>query len=200
MTLSIAKAIYLALAIGWYIIRIPHERRARRTPVSRSARGIKELVLLSISLSGLGILPFIYVASDFPRFAKYPFQPLLVWAGALAAAAALWLFYLTHRALGRNWSVSLDLRENHKLITSGIYTYVRHPMYSAFWLWAIAQALLLPNWIAGPAGLIGFGTLYFLRVSEEEKLMCEAFGSQYRDYMHRTGRVIPRLSRPHQPR
>jgi len=200
MTLAIAKAIYLALAIGWYIIRIPHERRARRTPVSRSARGTKELVLLGISLSGLGILPFIYVASGFPRFAKYPFQPSLAWAGAVVAAAALWLFYLTHRALGRNWSVSLDLRENHKLITGGIYTYVRHPMYSAFWLWAIAQALLLPNWIAGPAGLIGFGTLYFFRVGEEEKLMCEAFGSDYRDYMKRTGRVIPRLNRPHQPR
>jgi protein-S-isoprenylcysteine O-methyltransferase Ste14 len=200
MTLSIAKAIYLALAIGWYIIRIPHERRSRRTPVSRSARGAKELILLSISLSGLGILPFVYIASGFPRFAKYPFQPSLAWAGAVVAAAALWLFYLTHRALGRNWSVSLDLRENHKLITNGIYTYVRHPMYSAFWLWAIAQALLLPNWIAGPAGLIGFGTLYFFRVGEEEKLMCEAFGSDYRDYMNRTGRIIPRLSSPHQPR
>jgi protein-S-isoprenylcysteine O-methyltransferase Ste14 len=178
MTPAIAKAIYLILAIGWYIIRIPHERRSRRTPISRSARGTKELVLLSISLTGLGILPFIYIAT----------------------AAALLLFYLTHRALGRNWSVSLDLRESHELITDGIYTYLRHPMYSAFWLWAIAQALLLPNWIAGPAGLVGFGTLYFFRVGEEEKLMSEAFGSEYRDYINRTGRVFPRLSNIHQPR
>lgn len=200
MTPAIAKAIYLILAIGWYIIRIPHERRSRRTPISRSARGTKELVLLSISLTGLGILPFIYIATGFPRFAKYPFQPSLAWAGAIVTAAALLLFYLTHRALGRNWSVSLDLRESHELITDGIYTYLRHPMYSAFWLWAIAQALLLPNWIAGPAGLVGFGTLYFFRVGEEEKLMSEAFGSEYRDYINRTGRVFPRLSNIHQPR
>ncbi|MGO4173447.1 protein-S-isoprenylcysteine O-methyltransferase [Bosea sp. TAF32] len=199
MTLSVAKAIYLVLAIGWYIIRIPHERRSRRTPVSRSARGIKERILLSISFTGLGILPFAYVAFGFPRFAKYAFQPTLAWAGALLAAASLLLFYLTHRALGRNWSVSLDLRESHKLVTSGVYTYVRHPMYSAFWLWAIAQALLLPNWISGPAGLIGFGTLYFFRVGEEERLMSGAFGKQYQDYINRTGRVVPRLNSAHPP-
>ena len=41
---------------------------------------------------------------------------------------------------------------HYMLVTNGIYRRIRHPMYSAFWLWAIAQALLLPNWIAGPAG------------------------------------------------
>jgi len=200
MTVAVAKAIYVILAIGWYVIRIPHERRSRRTPISRSARGLKERVLLSISLTGLGILPFAFVAFGFPRFARYTFQPSLAWIGAAVTAAALLMFYLTHRALGRNWSVSLDLRESHKLVTSGIYTYVRHPMYSAFWLWAIAQALLLPNWVAGPAGLIGFGTLYFFRVGEEEKLMGEAFGGEYQDYIGRTGRVVPRLGKVDPPR
>src|SRR2546430_6060986 len=52
---------------------------------------------------------------------------------------------------------------------TGVYRHVRHPMYAAFFLWAIAQALLLPNWIAGPAGLVGFGTLFGLRVRREER-------------------------------
>ena len=77
MTLTIAKAVYVLLAVGWYIIRIPHERRSRRTPISRSARGVREIVLLSISFTGLGLLPFIYVATGFPRFANYQFQPVL---------------------------------------------------------------------------------------------------------------------------
>src|ERR1700723_2703443 len=51
-------------------------------------------------------------------------------------------------------------------------------MYSAFWLWAIAQALLLPNWIAGFAGLAGFGVLYFGRVAREERMMLETFWRQ----------------------
>ncbi len=70
---------------------------------------------------------------------------------------------------------------------------VRHPMYTAFWLWAVAQALLLPNWVAGLSGLLGFGTLYFLRVGQEERLMIEAFGDAYRAYMERTARLIPWL-------
>jgi protein-S-isoprenylcysteine O-methyltransferase Ste14 len=192
MTLTIAKAIYVLLAVGWYVIRIPHERRSKRTPISRSARGVRELVLLTISFSGLGLLPMIYIATGFPRFANYPFQPLLAWIGAVVAVATLVLFHATHRALGRNWSVSLDLRESHRLVTEGVYRYVRHPMYSAFWLWAIAQALLLPNFIAGLSGLVGFGILYSFRVGQEERLMLDAFGTDYGDYMARTGRVVPR--------
>jgi protein-S-isoprenylcysteine O-methyltransferase Ste14 len=68
---------------------------------------------------------------------------------------------------------------------------VRHPMYSAFWLWGLAQAFLLSNWVAGPAGLIGFGILFFLRIGREEQLMSETFGDEYRRYVARTARVVP---------
>ena len=68
-------------------------------------------------------------------------------------------------------------------MTEGIYRRVRHPMYSAFWLWAIAQVLLLPNWIAGFAGLAGFAVSS--RVAREERMMLENFG--YCAYMARTG-------------
>ena len=54
--------------------------------------------------------------------------------------------------LGRNWSITLEIRDSHRLVTDGLYRYVRHPMYTSFWLWAIAQALLIPNWIAGLQG------------------------------------------------
>ena len=66
-------------------------------------------------------------------------------------------------------------------------------MYSAFWLWAFAQALLLPNWVAGFSGLVGFGILFFGRVSREEGIMLETFGDQYREYMVRTYRVLPKI-------
>jgi protein-S-isoprenylcysteine O-methyltransferase Ste14 len=192
VTPLVAKAIFVLLAVGWYVIRYPYARRSRRTPVARSARGPREIALLLISLTGLGIVPLLYVATGFPSFADYPFRPAQAWLGAAVAVAALVIFRLTHRALGRNWSVSLEVRESHKLVTEGVYERVRHPMYTAFWLWAVAQALLLPNWIAGLSGLVGFGTLYFLRVGQEERLMIAAFGDAYRAYMERTGRLIPR--------
>lgn len=191
MTLTIAKIIYVCLAVGWYVLRLPHELRARKTPVVRSARGTREISLLLISLTGLGILPMIYAATGFPAFADYTFQPLLGWLGLAGAIAAIAMFVATHQALGRNWSVSLDVRKNHKLITEGVYRSVRHPMYTAFWLWAVAQVLLLPNWVAGFSGLIGFGILYFMRVGREEQLMLDTFGDDYRDYMARTKKLIP---------
>lgn len=193
MTPTIAKAVFVLLAIGWYVIRVPHARRSRRTPISRSTRGLREIGLLSFSLAGLGLLPLTYVVTGAPGFASYPFRPVQAWLGLFCSIAALALFYLTHRALGCNWSVTLEVRQNHKLVTEGIYRRVRHPMYTGFWLWALAQALLLPNWIAGCAGLLGFGTLYLFRVEHEERLMLETFGDSYRAYMDRTARLIPWL-------
>jgi protein-S-isoprenylcysteine O-methyltransferase Ste14 len=194
-TLIAAKIIWCVGMIAWFVIRYPHARRSRRTAKQRVAYRKLELLLLSISALGLGVIPAIYVFSGQPRFANYPLQTWQVLAGALTFLAALYLFRRTHSALGRNWSVTLEVRENHALITDGIYKYVRHPMYSAFWLWAIAQAFLLPNWVAGFAGIAGFGTLYLIRVRHEEQMMLETFGQAYAEYERRTGRVFPKLKR-----
>jgi protein-S-isoprenylcysteine O-methyltransferase Ste14 len=191
MTLFWAKLIWALGLIGWFAIRYPHDRRSRRTPRVVQSDRARDLARLTISFTGMCLLPATYVLTGEPKLADYPFQPALAWIGAAVFVSSLWLFHRTHKDLGRNWSVTLEIRDRHSLVTSGVYRHVRHPMYSAFWLWAIAQALLLPNWIAGPAGLVGFGTLFFLRIGREEQLMIEAFGDEYRDYMRRTSRVLP---------
>jgi protein-S-isoprenylcysteine O-methyltransferase Ste14 len=183
--------VWVAGIIGWYVIRYPHQRRSRKTPIASRRERVREGLLLATSFSGLFILPVIYVATGEPRVADYPFHPLLAWLGTATFAVALIGFYRTHRDLGRFWSVTLTIRQTHELVTTGVYRHVRHPMYAAFFLWAIAQALLLPNWIAGPAGLVGFGTLFGLRVRREERMMEAAFGDAYRAYAARTWRVIP---------
>jgi protein-S-isoprenylcysteine O-methyltransferase Ste14 len=193
MSLFLAKMVWVLGCIGWFVIRLPHQRRARRTLVISSTRRRRDLLLLAISVSGLGMVPAIYVISGAPRFADYRFRPALAWAGTLAFAAALFMFHRSHRDLGRSWSVTLEIRDRHRLITDGIYRHLRHPMYTAFWLWALAQALLLPNWLAGFAGIVGFGILFFGRVGQEERMMLEMFGEQYRVYMSRTYRIIPGL-------
>ena len=191
MTLFLAKLIWGLGVLGWFAIRFRHQQRSRKTPKLRRADRVREAVLLTISICGMMVAPLTYVVSDQPKFATYLFMPWMAWLGAAVFALALWLFYRTHMDLGRNWSVTLEIREQHKLITTGIYSRLRHPMYSAFWLWALAQALLLPNWVAGPAGLVGFGTLFFFRIGREERLMVEMFGEEYRRYVERTDRVIP---------
>jgi protein-S-isoprenylcysteine O-methyltransferase Ste14 len=191
VTPTIAKYIWLACVIAWWLIRFPYERKARKVSVRANQLDLREIVLLGISLTGLGIIPVIYVFTGFPPFADRPFLPLLAWAGLVPAVASLWLFWRTHRDLGRNWSVSLQVRDKHQLVTDGVYRYVRHPMYTAFFLWAVAQPLLLPNWVAGFSGIVGFGLLYAFRVGREERMMLQAFGSEYRAYMERTARIVP---------
>src|SRR5437764_1093534 len=121
MTATVAKFAFVLLAVGWFIIRYPYARRARRSPVAVSAYDPKETVLLLVSLTGLAIIPYAYITTGLPHFADYTFRPLQAWLGVLVAAAALFVFHLTHRALGRNWSISLELREGHSLVADGIY-------------------------------------------------------------------------------
>lgn len=188
-----AKLVWFLQMAGWYFLRYPFERRARRVGVAVDQKKLPDRIRLTISATGLGIVPLVYVFSGQPAFASYQPSALLFGLGVVAAAAALAMFRLTHKALGRMWSVSLQLKQDHQLVTTGIYRRLRHPMYTAFWLMALAQALLLPNWIAGLSGIAGFGFLFFSRVGPEERLMEQAFGDEYRAYAARTKRVIPFL-------
>ena len=191
MTLFIAKCVWGFGCVAYYIIRYPHQRRSRKTQVAQRHDLLREKALMAISYSGLFVIPVIYVFTDQPKFAAYTFHPVQAWFGTLVLITAMALLYRTHRDLGRVWSITLEIRDRHTLVTCGIYERLRHPMYSAFWLWAISQALLLPNWIAGLSGLVGFGTLFFARVGREERMMLETFGDEYRAYMARTHRLIP---------
>jgi protein-S-isoprenylcysteine O-methyltransferase Ste14 len=193
VTPLLAKIAWWVGVLGWYVIRSPYQWRARQIPRGEKPERILELTLLSISFSGLFVIPVIYVMTDQPRVADYMFSPATAWLGVIVFALSLALFYRTHGDLGRFWSRTLEIRPSHQLVTTGVYSYVRHPMYSAFFLWALAQALLLPNWVAGPAGLAGFGTLFCFRVRREERMMELAFGDTYRAYAARTQRLIPGL-------
>jgi protein-S-isoprenylcysteine O-methyltransferase Ste14 len=129
--------------------------------------------------------------TGFPSPLDHQLIPAVAVLGVVILCGALLLFFRSHADLGRNWSISLQIRNEHRLVTTGIYRFIRHPMYSSFFLLAIAQFMLLPNWFAGTTGLMGTGLLYAFRVRQEERMMVERFGAQYRDYMAHTGRLIP---------
>jgi protein-S-isoprenylcysteine O-methyltransferase Ste14 len=140
---------------------------------------------------GLFLFPAIYVLTGFPRALDRPFIPAIAWLGVVSVIAALWLFRRSHVDLGRNWSISLELREQHALVKTGVYRRIRHPMYSSFFLLGVAQALLLPNWLVDVSGLVGAGLLFAFRVGREEELMLKRFGGEYRAYMANSKRLIP---------
>jgi protein-S-isoprenylcysteine O-methyltransferase Ste14 len=112
-------------------------------------------------------------------------------SGIVCLGFSFWLFHRSHADLGTNWSNSLELRENHRLVISGIYKSIRHPMYAAIFIYALAQTLLLPNWMAGPGCLVAFVLMLVFRLPPEERMMLEKFGQPYQDYMAKTKRLIP---------
>ncbi|MBP1884192.1 protein-S-isoprenylcysteine O-methyltransferase Ste14 [Ensifer mexicanus] len=190
---SVGEIIWVLGIVAWYFIRRPYERRAKRVRVVSNRRSRSETVGLAAALFGLAFVPGFYVATGKPEAADYPAHAWAVAVGALIFATAMWVFRRTHKELGRNWSISLEIRDKHELICRGPYALVRHPMYTSFLLMGVGQAFLLSNWVAGLAGVVGFAVLFFLRVDKEERMMLEIFGPQYRDYMDRTKRIIPYL-------
>jgi len=135
----------------------------------------------------------LYIFTPWMDFAHLPLPLWLRWLGVLVFCAGSVLFAWTHHALGVNWSGKLALADGHVLVTSGPYRYVRHPMYTAFFLNAIGYLLLTANWLIGPLPLLADIWMYLARVDAEEAMMTEQFGDAYRDYMQRTGRLLPKL-------
>ena len=180
----------LAGSIAMVAIRAPHGHRSMKVKVATSRKGRLEKVLLTIAWAGF-FVPILWMVTPWFRFADYPLHAVPFAAGIASCVAGLWLFHASHADLGTNWSITLELRENHKLITSGVYRLVRHPMYMALGLYSIGQALALPNWVAGPSYLASFGVLFVFRLRHEERMMRDQFGKEYDDYAARTKRLIP---------
>ncbi len=140
--------------IAWFVIRYPYARRARRAATVRVDGWSRERILLGVATVGLFVVPVVYLATGWPRALNYDLNYAAVAIGVLVYVASLWLFRRSHKDLGRQWSASLEIREKHQIVRAGVYRLIRHPMYASFWLWALAQAFLLPNAVAALSGLV----------------------------------------------
>lgn len=185
--------VFLVGFVVYTSIRHVYQKRTlgQETVLRRSGR--LEIALLVIVTVGTLLLPILYLFTPLLSFADYDLPTAVPWCGAAVMVAALWLFWRSHADLGRHWSITLEVRRDHQLINHGVYRWIRHPMYLSIWLFSLAQALLLGNWLAGWSALVTFAPLYLVRTPREEALMCEHFGDDYRNYMARTGRLLPRL-------
>ena len=191
--MDIFTAIYFVGIIAEIIIRVPLNQKRKQEKMSEQRVTSQERILLGLLSLGGFFVPILYAATNWLDFANYTLPAWAGWLGVLLLAGAVLVFWRGHVDLGLNWSPSLEIREKHELVTRGIYRVIRHPMYASQWLWVIAQPLLLQNWIAGFIGLLTFIPFYFLRVKAEEQMMLDSFGTEYREYMKMTGRVLPKL-------
>ncbi len=192
---AVFRVILSSLYILFWLVRVCYMRRGSESGerVSRTRHDRLRIGLISsFGLVGM-IAGLVHVfAPQRTRWAVLPTPTWSRWLGAALGIVTLPLFLWTHDALGKNWSADLVIKEEHILVTGGPYRWVRHPMYTAFFGSSLAFFLLSANWVIGLAGL-GTSILSGSRVHKEEALMIEEFGDEYRAYMQRTGRFLPRM-------
>ena len=189
------RVILSTLYVLVMVVRLYYMRRGSESgqTISRTREERLKLPLLA-SINVLGsIAGVVYVfAPQRTRWATLPTPAWSRWVGVGLGIISLPLFAWIHHALGKNWSMALVIKEEHTLVSSGPFPWVRHPMYSTFFLQSLAFFLLSSNWVIG-GGWLGQGIVVATRVRDEEALMTEEFGDQYRAYMQRSGRYLPRI-------
>lgn len=118
--------------------------------------------------------------------------PLLQWIGIVLMSIGLWLFWYSHRVIGHFWSIHVELKSSHELITDGPYRYIRNPLYTSFFLGYLGTMLALNSW---PLAVLApfFVWSYVIFAKEEEDMLAPAFGEAYEAYKRRTGMFFFRL-------
>ncbi len=113
----------------------------------------------------------------------------LRWSGAGLGTASLPLALWVFRTIGKNITPSVETREEHELVTGGPYRWVRHPLYAVGSSFFVSLSLVAANWFMGLSSL----SVLLVRSPKEEEKLIERFGDEYRQYMKRTGRLLPGL-------
>jgi protein-S-isoprenylcysteine O-methyltransferase Ste14 len=143
---------------------------------------------------GVPLLAATFLFIFHPALVPWAYLPLpgwLRWTGGGLGLAAVLVIGLVHVELGRNFSPTLRLRPGHTLVTTGLYRWARHPMYTAYFLLFAGGFLLSANWVIGVTGMGIISTHMTVRVRREEALLVGRFGEVYMDYAARTSRFLP---------
>lgn len=186
---------FVAIFVVMLAIRIYYHVRARTWDRAGAQPESVALILLRF-FAGLPMVLAVLAYLFWPRilaWADFPLAPRWRLAGGILATASLPLLWWVQHSLGRNFSSELRVRPDHVLVTWGPYRWVRHPMYAVMLLGFVGYLLLTANWFIGGAGLAVLLAVIIFRTPHEEAMLLAAFGDQYRDYMARTGRYLPRL-------
>ena len=116
----------------------------------------------------------------------------LRWLGFAIGLVSIALLAWTEVELGRQFSPQLQLRQEHQLITAGPYARIRHPHYTSIDGFGLALAMVSANWFFVAFFILCLVGVWF-RVPKEEQMMLGQFGEEYKAYMQRTGRFLPKL-------
>ena len=191
----------LILAIGmaaFLPVAFYHRVQSQATGETLDRRQEGLFILLTLRPCGLaamgGLVAFV-LNPAWMSWASLPLPTTMRWTGVALGLPTVALGIWTFRSLGRNITDTVVTRREHTLVTSGPYRYVRHPFYVTTALAFAANALTTANWFVALTGFAAV-TLLALRTATEEAKLIERFGDDYRRYIARTGRFLPRHRPP----
>lgn len=180
--------------IPWYVFAaywtITAMRVKRTKATERSVDRFATIAVMCVA--------FVLLFYDWPRIALLqqrfvPAETWIAWAGilltSLGAAVAIW----ARRTLGENWSARVTLKEEHQLIRSGPYRFIRHPIYTGMFLATAGTALVVGEW----RGVLAVALMLIAhsgKALREEAMLTKEFGDEYATYRQSTGFLFPRLS------
>jgi len=188
VALAVIGSVYAAIRIYYTRLAMQSDRN-----FFRPRSDLRQLVFGTLGF--LNIVPTVIyiVAPEQLSWAALPLPAGWRWVGVGMGLVGIFLLFWVHHTLGKNFSVPGVMKEKQSLITTGPYRWVRHPMYTALFLVTIVYFLISANWFIGVVW-IGWivGTVASM-IRDEEAVLIEKFGDEYRAYVQRTGRFLPRI-------
>ena len=164
-----------------------------KTAEEEMGTGFKIITAIITVIGSAGLV--LYLLS--PPWWTWTYIPLgewVQWSGIVTAVVPLFFLVWVHRHLDRQWSIALELQEDHKLITTGPYRYVRHPMYLGIFAYTIGLMMISSDVLVIMFFAFSIWVNY-MRIPREEQMLIQRFGDEYLEYMKRSGRLLPKLRR-----
>lgn len=186
-----ALILFTGMGISVYFRRKADKESGEK--ISRKVDGTAFMNIIKIGGLVLWLSPLVYLINpSWMAWSKIGLPEWLRWLGVgiggLCVAGIYWLF----SNIGSGITPTSATRKAHKLVTSGPYRWVRHPLYTFGSSMFIAFGMMADNWFIAALGVLAFIAMAS-RTPKEEANLIEKFGEEYREYMKRTGRFFPKL-------
>ena len=189
----ILAAVILFTGVG---ISIYFRSKADRTSgekLSRNVDGTPLMLVIRIFGLVLWLSPLVYLINPvWMNWSKISLPEWSRWFGVVLGIFCIFGIYWLFTSIGSGITPVSATRKEHKLATSGIYRWIRHPLYTVGSSFIVSFGLIADNWFIIALGMLAF-TIMAIRTPKEEENLIEKFGDEYRDYMQRTGKFFPKF-------
>jgi protein-S-isoprenylcysteine O-methyltransferase Ste14 len=190
----------------WALFGVIRGYYGRKTKTHSTFAGVKEklktaeeemgvefkVITAVITTIGAAGLIFYLLSPPWWTWTSIPLGEWIQWLGIATALAPIFFLVWVHQHLDKQWSIALEIQQDHRLITTGPYRYVRHPMYLGIFVYTTGLMMISLDVLV----IIFFAfTIWvnYKRIPREEQMLIEEFGEEYLEYIKVTGRLLPRF-------